>query len=241
MSQRTDRLDSQIRARSSPALLQREMQDPRLGFATITRVETARDLVRPGSGSASWAPTRSASSHDGADPTPRPGCAAGSASRLSIRKVPELSLRDDDSIEAANRVLRLLRDLQDEAAPVSRAAIFDGHPRARRVSPPSATRTLTPTRSAPRLRCAWRPSGSASGPRSSRADAVPPSLVDLPGAADVRRSAGARARPRDRRGRAAVAHRRGRHRLRRRLARARIANVDHHISQRRRGRRSDVD
>ena len=25
-------------------LLQREMKDPRLGFATITRVETARDL-----------------------------------------------------------------------------------------------------------------------------------------------------------------------------------------------------
>ena len=43
MSQRTDRLDSQIRAELME-LLQREMKDPRVGFATITRVETARDL-----------------------------------------------------------------------------------------------------------------------------------------------------------------------------------------------------
>ena len=43
MSQRTDRLDSQIRAELME-LLQREMKDPRIGFATITRVETARDL-----------------------------------------------------------------------------------------------------------------------------------------------------------------------------------------------------
>ena len=43
MSQRTDRLDSQIRAELMQ-LLQREMKDPRIGFATVTRVETARDL-----------------------------------------------------------------------------------------------------------------------------------------------------------------------------------------------------
>ena len=43
MSQRTDRLDSQIRAELAE-LLHREMKDPRVGFATITRVETARDL-----------------------------------------------------------------------------------------------------------------------------------------------------------------------------------------------------
>ena len=43
MSQRTDRLDSQIRQELAD-LLHREMKDPRIGFATITRVETARDL-----------------------------------------------------------------------------------------------------------------------------------------------------------------------------------------------------
>ena len=42
MSQRTDRLDSQIQ-QELMQLLQREMKDPRIGFATITRVETAGD------------------------------------------------------------------------------------------------------------------------------------------------------------------------------------------------------
>ena len=44
MSQRTDRLDSQIRHELMD-LLQREMQDPRLGFVTITRVETFIDCT----------------------------------------------------------------------------------------------------------------------------------------------------------------------------------------------------
>ena len=48
MSQRTDRLDSQIR-QELMELLQREMKDPRLGFATITRVETRATSAMPGS------------------------------------------------------------------------------------------------------------------------------------------------------------------------------------------------
>ena len=49
MSQRTDRLDSQIRQELMD-LMQREMQDPRIGFATITRSSTARDLAMAASG-----------------------------------------------------------------------------------------------------------------------------------------------------------------------------------------------
>ena len=43
MSQRTDRLDSQIRAELMD-LIQREMKDPRIGFVTVTGVETSPDL-----------------------------------------------------------------------------------------------------------------------------------------------------------------------------------------------------
>src|SRR5918996_1375772 len=43
MSQRTERLDAQICAELMD-LLQREMKDPRVGFATVTRVGTARHL-----------------------------------------------------------------------------------------------------------------------------------------------------------------------------------------------------
>jgi ribosome-binding factor A len=113
MSQRTDRLDSQIRAELME-LLQREMKDPRVGFATVTRVETARDL-----GSARvWVSVLG---------TPEEQKAAVSAltdaapwlrrqlgDRLRVRHVPQLVIRHDDSIEAGDRVLRLLRELEEE-------------------------------------------------------------------------------------------------------------------------------
>jgi ribosome-binding factor A len=113
MSQRTDRLDSQIRAELME-LLQREMKDPRVGFATITRVETARDL-----GSARvWVSvlgsdeerTAAISALTDAAPWLRRQLAG----RLTVRQVPQLVIRHDDSIEAGDRVLRLLRELEEE-------------------------------------------------------------------------------------------------------------------------------
>jgi ribosome-binding factor A len=113
MSQRTDRLDSQIRAELAE-LLQREMKDPRVGFATITRVETARDL-----GTARvWVSTM------GSDEEREQSIKALTAAapwlrrqlgdRLRLRHVPQLVIRHDDSIEAGDRVLRILRDLEED-------------------------------------------------------------------------------------------------------------------------------
>lgn len=111
MSQRTDRLDSQIRQELMD-LLQREMKDPRVGFVTITRVETARDL-----GSARvWVSIlgteeerdRSMAALGVATPWLRRRL----AERLTLRSVPQLSLRRDDSIEAGDRVLRLLKEIE---------------------------------------------------------------------------------------------------------------------------------
>jgi ribosome-binding factor A len=115
VSQRTDRLDSQIRQELMD-LLQREMKDPRVGFVTITRVETARDL-----GSARvWVSIlgteeereRSMRALGVATPWLRRRL----AERLTLRSVPQLSLRRDDSIEAGDRVLRLLREIDQEEA-----------------------------------------------------------------------------------------------------------------------------
>ena len=113
MSQRTDRLDSQIQAELM-ALLQREMKDPRLGFATITRVETARDL-----GSARvWVSIygseeeRERSMKALTDATPWLRRKLGE--RLQIRHVPQLVMRRDDSIEAGDRVLKILREIEEE-------------------------------------------------------------------------------------------------------------------------------
>lgn len=93
-------------------LLQREMKDPRVGFVTITRVETARDL-----GSARvWVSIlgseeereRSMAALGVATPWLRRRL----AERLTLRSVPQLSLRRDDSIEAGDRVLRLLKEIE---------------------------------------------------------------------------------------------------------------------------------
>ena len=114
MSQRTDRLDSQIR-QELMQLLQREMKDPRIGFATVTRVETARDL-----GSAKvWVSVlgtpdeQQAALKALADAAPWLRRQLGS--RLTIRHVPQLVIRHDDSIEAGDRVLRLLNEIADES------------------------------------------------------------------------------------------------------------------------------
>ncbi len=113
MSQRTDRLDSQIRAELME-LIQREMKDPRIGFATITRVETARDL-----GSARvWvsvlgSPEEQASAVKALE-SAAPWLRRQLGDRLKIRHVPQLNIRHDDSIEAGDRVLRLLRELEED-------------------------------------------------------------------------------------------------------------------------------
>ena len=125
MSQRTDRLDSQIRQELMD-LLQREMKDPRVGFVTITRVETARDL-----GSARvWVSIlgteedrdRSMKALGVATPWLRRRL----AERLTLRSVPQLSLRHDDSIEAGDRVLRLLREIEQQDAGEERQGVDPG-------------------------------------------------------------------------------------------------------------------
>ena len=117
---RTDRLDSQIQ-QELMELLQREMKDPRLGFATVTRVATSRDLGHV----TAWVSVygdeaeraRSMSALDDATPWLRRKL----GERLRMRHVPELALRRDESIEAGDRVLRLLRELEDEGLTAERA------------------------------------------------------------------------------------------------------------------------
>ncbi len=115
MSQRTDRLDSQIRSELME-LVQREMKDPRIGFATITRVETARDL-----GSARvWVSILG--TDEERERTMRaltdaaPWLRRRLAERLTLRHMPQLIIKHDDSIEAGDRVLRLLRELDEGKA-----------------------------------------------------------------------------------------------------------------------------
>ena len=112
-SPRTNRLDSQIQ-QELMELLQREMKDPRIGFATVTRVETARDL-----GSARvWVSVLGTPEEQEAAlaalTSAAPWLRRQLATRLTIRQVPQLVIRHDDSIEAGDRVLRMLNELEAE-------------------------------------------------------------------------------------------------------------------------------
>ena len=114
MSQRTDRLDSQIRQELMD-LLQREMKDPRLGFATITRVETARDLGH----ARVWVSVLGSETERertmGALRVATPWLRRKLGERLSLRHVPELTVREDDSIASGDRVLQIIQELSGEA------------------------------------------------------------------------------------------------------------------------------
>jgi ribosome-binding factor A len=113
VSQRTDRLDSQIRQELMD-LLQREMKDPRLGFATITRVETARDLGHARVWVSVLGTDVERERTMNALRLATPWLRRKLGERLSLRHVPELSVREDDSIASADRVLQIIRELDGE-------------------------------------------------------------------------------------------------------------------------------
>lgn len=113
MSERTARLDSQIREELME-LIQRRMKDPRLAFATVTRVETSRDLGFAKVWVSVYGSEEERRQSMDALTSAAPWLRRQLASRLHTRQVPELSIRRDDSIEEGDRVLRLLRELEEE-------------------------------------------------------------------------------------------------------------------------------
>jgi ribosome-binding factor A len=113
MSQRTQRLNSQLQ-QELMQLLQREMKDPRIGFATVTSVETAPDL----SSARVWVSVLG-SEEDRAESLRALSAAAPwlrrqLGERLHIRTIPQLLIRRDESIESGDRVLKLLRQIEGE-------------------------------------------------------------------------------------------------------------------------------
>ncbi len=121
MSQRTDRVDELIRQELGE-ILAREIRDPRIGFATVTDVETAPDL----SHARVWVsvigqPDERAAALEGLRRA-MPFVRHELAGRLHLRRVPELHVRLDDSAERGTRVLRLLTELEAGATDVDAPA-----------------------------------------------------------------------------------------------------------------------
>lgn len=106
---RTDRVNAQLRDELQE-LIQQEVKDPRVGFATVTAVETSPDLRH-----ARVFVSIMGSSEDGeialrALTDARAYLRHELAARTALRYVPELSFTRDISLERASRIDALLRE-----------------------------------------------------------------------------------------------------------------------------------
>jgi ribosome-binding factor A len=123
MSQRTERVDELLRQEIG-ALLAKEIGDPRIGFATITDVETTPDLRH----AKVWVSV--IGQKGDRDETLRALRAAMPfirhelGKRLRIRRIPDLHVHLDDSAARGTRILHLINELEkgvdpDEIAPIN--------------------------------------------------------------------------------------------------------------------------
>ncbi len=109
---RLDRVNQLIKEEIS-TLLQRELKDPRLGFVTVTEVETSKDLraakvfVSVLGSEEQWASSLKALV------SARGFVRNWLKQHLDLRVIPELHFKPDHSIEHAARIQELLRQLDD--------------------------------------------------------------------------------------------------------------------------------
>jgi ribosome-binding factor A len=116
VSQRTERVDELLRQEIG-SIVSREVADPRIGFVTITSVETTPDLRhakvwvsvigQPAEREATVAALRRA----------MPFVRHELGTRLRIRRIPDLHVHLDDTAERGTRVLQLLSELEAGVTP----------------------------------------------------------------------------------------------------------------------------
>ena len=116
MSQRTDRVDELLRQEIGQ-ILARELADPRIGFATITDVETAPDLRH----AKVWVSVIGGKT-DRTETLRALQASMGFVrhelgKRLRIKRIPALHIQLDDSAERGTRVLHLLQELESGVDP----------------------------------------------------------------------------------------------------------------------------
>jgi ribosome-binding factor A len=116
MTQRTERVDELLRQEITE-ILAREVADPRIGFVTVTDVETAPDLrharvwVSVIGGQAEKNETLAALARAMGFVRRQLG------TRLRLKRIPELQFRLDDTAERGTRVLQLLHELEEGQLP----------------------------------------------------------------------------------------------------------------------------
>jgi ribosome-binding factor A len=113
---RPDRVADQIRAEVAE-LLTRELQDPGLGFVTVTRVQVTPDLQIARIYYTSLGDDRARRATRRALDRATPFIRRQIGSRLRLRRVPEIQFAFDESVEQHERLERLLQEIhQTDAA-----------------------------------------------------------------------------------------------------------------------------
>jgi ribosome-binding factor A len=154
LSQRTERVDELLRQEIG-SIVGRDVADPRVGFATITSVETTPDLRHakvwvsvigtPAERDTTVAALRRA----------MPFVRHELGARLRIKRIPDLHIHLDDTAERGTRILQLLSELESGTTPEREAPLGESLPtpvpRLPHVGdlaeePPSAVRTPEPGR-----------------------------------------------------------------------------------------------
>jgi ribosome-binding factor A len=108
---RLDRVNQLIKEEIS-RLLQRELKDPRLGFVTVTEVDTAKDLrtakvfVSVLGDAAQWAASLAALA------SARGFVRHWLRQHLDLRVTPEIDFRPDHSMEHAAHIQSILKSVQ---------------------------------------------------------------------------------------------------------------------------------
>lgn len=127
MSARTERVDELLRQEIG-AIVAREVADPRIGFATITSVETTDDLRhakvwvsvigQPAERDAAVAALRHA----------MPFVRHELGARLRMRRIPDLHIHLDDTAERGTRILQMLAELETGSIPDPDVAVAESLP-----------------------------------------------------------------------------------------------------------------
>jgi ribosome-binding factor A len=116
VTQRTERVDQLLREEIG-AILTRDVGDPRIGFATITDVETAPDLRNARVWVSVIGSPQERTATIAALERAMPFIRRELGRRLRIRRIPEFQVRLDDSSDRGTRVLRLLQELEEGQTP----------------------------------------------------------------------------------------------------------------------------
>ena len=115
MTQRTDRIDELLRQEIG-SIVSREVADPRIGFATITKVETTPDLRHAKVWVSVIGQPKERSATIAALGRAMPFVRHELGRTLRLKRIPDLHVELDDTAERGTRVLQLLAELESGRA-----------------------------------------------------------------------------------------------------------------------------